>query len=83
MIVPAVSPQPATPPAKDVADRPDGDLLDIVQGLPKRSGRRAAACEALVLRGGGYLERSSGLGSDGSGYEGAADVAAPAMLPFC
>jgi RNA polymerase sigma-B factor len=50
MIVPAVSPQPATPPARDVADRPDGDLLDIVHSLPKRSGRRAAACEALVLR---------------------------------
>ncbi len=50
MNVQAVSGQPATPPATDVSDRPDGDLLHIVHSLPVRSGRRAAACEALVLR---------------------------------
>ena len=50
MNVQAVSPQPATPPATDVSDRTDGDLLHIVHSLPVRSGRRAAACEALVLR---------------------------------
>ena len=48
MNVQAVSGQPATPPATDVSDRPDGDLLHIVHSLPVRSGRRAAACEALV-----------------------------------
>jgi RNA polymerase sigma-B factor len=44
--VPAVPHQPAT----DVSDQPDGDLLDIVHSQPVKSGRRAAACEALVLR---------------------------------
>ncbi len=50
MNVPAAPPQPATPGTTDVADRPDGDLLDIVHRLPVKSGRRAAACETLVLR---------------------------------
>jgi RNA polymerase sigma-B factor len=43
--------RPATGPAStDLTARPDGELLDLVHHLPARSGRRAAACEALVLR---------------------------------
>jgi len=45
-----VSAAPITPPATDVSDRADGELLEIVHTLPAKSGRRAAACEALVLR---------------------------------
>ncbi len=50
MNVQAVSAQPAIPSATDISDRTDADLLHIVHSLPVRSGRRAAACEALVLR---------------------------------
>jgi len=48
--VPTQPAQPATAQAADVSDRADGELLDIVHTLPAKSGRRAAACEALVLR---------------------------------
>jgi RNA polymerase sigma-B factor len=39
-----------TPPATDVSGQADGELLEIVHRQPVKSGRRAAACEALVLR---------------------------------
>jgi RNA polymerase sigma-B factor len=41
---------PTTPPATDVSDRADSELLEIMHTQPAKSGRRAAACEALVLR---------------------------------
>ncbi|MGP7996259.1 MAG: sigma-70 family RNA polymerase sigma factor [Streptosporangiaceae bacterium] len=47
---PAQPTQPAATRATDVSGRADGELLHIVHTLPVKSRRRAAACEALVLR---------------------------------
>jgi RNA polymerase sigma-B factor len=46
----ATGPASTGPASTDLTARPDGELLDLVHHLPARSGRRAAACEALVLR---------------------------------
>ena len=50
IIVPAAAPHTAATPATDPSAQDDGELIELVHTLPRKSGRRAAACEALVLR---------------------------------
>jgi RNA polymerase sigma-B factor len=50
IIVPAAAPYTAATPATDPSAQDDGELIELVHTLPRKSSRRAAACEALVLR---------------------------------
>jgi len=50
IIVPAAAPHTAATPATDPSAQDDGELIELVHTLPRKSSRRAAACEALVLR---------------------------------
>jgi RNA polymerase sigma-B factor len=50
IIVPAAATYPAATPATHPSAQEDGELIELVHTLPRKSGRRAAACEALVLR---------------------------------
>jgi RNA polymerase sigma-B factor len=48
--VPAAASRSAATPATQPSAQEDGELLALVHSLPRKSGRRAAACETLVLR---------------------------------
>jgi RNA polymerase sigma-B factor len=48
--VQAAATYPAAPPATDPPPPDDGELLELVHTLPRRSSEREAACETLVLR---------------------------------